>query len=104
MAGSDGDSRLLNGARVYLSGPMYFGGSQHSGTDEGWRYRVTEVLEDHGATVFNPWRKPIVRGLGNYGREGEQNQPYRERFGYDDTDEGAAGRAHCAHQRRKDSR
>ena len=47
---------LLHGARVYLSGPMYFGGSQHSGTDEGWRYRVTHVLEDHGATVFNPWR------------------------------------------------
>ena len=79
---------------------MYFGGSQHSGTDEGWRYRVTHVLEDHGATVFNPWRKPAVRGLGNYGREGEQNQPYRERFGYDDTEEGAAGRAHCARKSR----
>jgi hypothetical protein len=100
MAGTDDDSGLLNGVRMYLSGPMYFGGSQHSGTDEGWRHRVTEVLQDHGATVFNPWRKPTVRGLGNYGREGEQNQPYRERFGYDDTEEGAAGRAHCAHQAR----
>jgi hypothetical protein len=75
---------------------MYFGGSQHSGTDEGWRHRVTDVLQEHGAIVFNPWRKPAVRGLGSYGREGEQNQPYRERFGYADTDEGAVGRAHCA--------
>jgi hypothetical protein len=96
MAATSDDRRLLDGARVYLSGPMYFGGSQHSGTDEGWRHRVTEVLQDHGATVFNPWRKPAVRGLGSYGREGEQNQPYRERFGYADTDEGAADRAHCA--------
>lgn len=92
--------RLLSGARVYLSGPMYFGGSQHSGTQEGWRHRVTEVLEAHDATVFNPWRKPAVRGHGDYGREGEQDQPYRERFGYADTEEGAAGRAHCARKAR----
>lgn len=46
MVGSDGDSRLLHGARVYLSCPMDCGGSQHSGTDEGGRYRVTHVLED----------------------------------------------------------
>jgi hypothetical protein len=100
MPGTDDDSGFLNGARVYLSGPMYFGGSQHSGTDEGWRHRVTDVLQDHGATVFNPWRKPAVRGLGSYGREGEQSQPYRERFDYADTDEGAAGRAHCARKAR----
>jgi hypothetical protein len=75
---------------------MYFGGSQHSGTDEGWRHRVTDVLHARGAIVFNPWRKPAVRGLGSYRREGEQNQPYRERFGYADTDEGAIGRAQRA--------
>ena len=51
MAGTEDDSGLLNGARVYLSGPMYLGGSQHGGTDEGWRHRVTEALQDHDGSA-----------------------------------------------------
>jgi hypothetical protein len=53
MAGSDGYSRPLNRARVYLSGPMYFGGTQHGGTDEG-RTRSVSQIANQGLHGFDP--------------------------------------------------
>jgi hypothetical protein len=35
----------------------------------GWRVRVGEFLRSFGATVFDPWNKPKVRGLHEYGKE-----------------------------------
>jgi hypothetical protein len=90
------DGGFLRGARVYLSGPMYYGGAAHGGGDQGWRRRVTGVLEELGATVFNPWRKPMIRGVGDYGREGDQGQPYRESWTFEDSEQGATQRAFCA--------
>jgi hypothetical protein len=35
----------------------------------GWRNRVSDFLQVMGVTVFDPWFKPDVRGLHEYGRE-----------------------------------
>ncbi|HZC75898.1 MAG TPA: hypothetical protein VE220_07990 [Gaiellaceae bacterium] len=92
--------RMLNGARVYLSGPMYYGGEEHGEGEGGWRSRVADFLEAQGATVFNPWQKPHVRGVGEYGREGDMGQPYRERWTFDDSSDGAVARAYCREKAR----
>jgi hypothetical protein len=90
---------LLRDARVYLSGPMdYLGGSQKTEAEHGWRKRVADVLEEYGATVFNPWHKPHVRGVGEYGREGEQGQTYRERWTFEPGASAAKERATCSQQ------
>ena len=62
MTEAEHKSGLLDRARVYLSGPMYYGGEAHGDGDGGWRRRVADFLEAQGATVFNPWQKPPVRG------------------------------------------
>ncbi|HEX9366506.1 MAG TPA: hypothetical protein VF921_07755 [Vicinamibacterales bacterium] len=62
--------RLLDGTRVYLSGPMDFVASRANEAKFGWRTRVGEFLARMGVTVFDPWNKPQVRGLHEYGREG----------------------------------
>lgn len=91
---------LLDRARIYLSGPMYYGGEADGEGEGGWRTRITDFLETHGATVFNPWQKPQVRGLGDYGREGDMGQPYRDRWTFDDSHEDAIARAYCREKAR----
>jgi hypothetical protein len=54
---------LLQGARVYLSGPMDFVASRVAEKQLGWRNRVGEFLQAKGVTGFDPWFKPDVRGL-----------------------------------------
>jgi len=54
---------LLQGARVYLSGPMDFVISRAAEKQFGWRNRVGEFLQALGVTVFDPWFKPDVREL-----------------------------------------
>lgn len=92
MASAD----LLRDARVYLSGPMDFVASRQDESEHGWRRRVGDVLESHGATVFNPWHKPEVRGLGEYGREWEKTESYRDRWSFEDSEKGARARAECS--------
>lgn len=92
MASSD----LLRDTRVYLSGPMDFVASRAEESERGWRRRIGDVLESYGATVFNPWHKPKVRGIGEYGREGEKTDSYRERWTFADTRKGARARAGCS--------
>jgi len=60
---------FLTGARVYLSGPMDFVASRAVEKQFGWRNRVSQFLQKMGTTVFDPWFKPDVRGLHEYGRE-----------------------------------
>ena len=54
---------FLRGARVYLSGPMDFVASRANEKKFGWRNRIGDFLRSYGAIVFDPWHKPVVRGL-----------------------------------------
>lgn len=91
-----GDRSLLSGARVYLSGPMDFVASREEEKRFGWRTRVREFLQSFGAIVFDPWEKPEVRGLHEYGREDVDTTDFRESWTFEDSPEGAAARARCA--------
>ena len=84
---------LLNGARVYLSGPMDFVASREEEMKNGWRTRVGEFLRDMGCIVFDPWKKPRVRGLHEYGREGVDTAKVRSAWTFEDTKHGARERA-----------
>ena len=80
---SKGKGDLLRGARVYLSGPMDFVVSRAAEKQSGWRNRVGEFLAELGVTVFDPWFKPDVRGLYEYGREDvKSGERIRERWTY----------------------
>ena len=57
----------LQGARVYLSGPMDFILSRAEEMRNGWRNRVGQFLAAYGVTVFDPGSKPQIRGLYEYG-------------------------------------
>jgi hypothetical protein len=91
--------RLLQGARVYLSGPMDFVASRAAEKQFGWRNRVSQFLQEMGVTVFDPWFKPDVRGLHEYGREDvKSGDRIRERWTYAGGRKGAQARAWCAKQ------
>jgi len=90
---------LLQGARVYLSGPMDFVASRAAEKQSGWRNRVSQFLQTMGVTVFDPWFKPDVRGLHEYGREDvKSGERIRERWTYAGGKEGAQARSWCARQ------
>ena len=84
---------LLRGARVYLSGPMDFVADREDEKKNGWRARIGNVLRDLGAIVFDPWNKPEVRGLHEYGKEGVDTDKDREKWTFEDTTDGAKTRA-----------
>ena len=87
---------LLKGTRIYLSGPMDFVASRAEEKAYGWRNRVTRFLKARGATVFDPWNKPEIRGLEGYGREDENTHATRDRWTFAATHEGAKERGACA--------
>jgi hypothetical protein len=90
-----GKPKLLDGGRVYLSGPMDFVASRADEKRYGWRNRVGEFLRELGVTVFDPWFKPEVRGFHEYGREGETTTDDRNRWTFEKSESGAAARAYC---------
>ena len=99
MRRAKGRSQLLRGARVYLSGPMDFVASRTVEKQFGWRNRVSDFLQGMGVTVFDPWFKPDVRGLHEYGREDvKSGDRLRDRWTYKGGVEGAKARAWCARQ------
>jgi hypothetical protein len=102
MAGMPTSKRkgnLLRGARVYLSGPMDFVASRAAEKQSGWRNRVSQFLQEMGVTVFDPWFKPEVRGLHEYGREDlKSGDRIRRRWTYAGGRQGAKARAWCAKQ------
>src|SRR6266581_6518837 len=99
MAGSKRKDGLLQGARVYLSGPMDFVASRATEKQFGWRNRVSEFLQVSGVTVFDPWFKPDVRGLYEYGREDiKSGDRIKQCWTFEDGKKGAKARAWCAKQ------
>ena len=91
--GGAGSRALLRGARVYLSGPMDFVGDREDEKKNGWRARIGQVLRDFGTIVFDPWNKPKVRGLHEYGKEDVNTEKMRERWTFEDSEKGAHQRA-----------
>src|SRR5947209_4137887 len=90
---------LLQGALVYLSGPMDFVASRTAEKQFGWRNRVSDFLQGMGTTVFDPWFKPDVRGLHEYGREDvKTGERIRKKWTYAAGARGAKARAWCAKQ------
>jgi hypothetical protein len=85
--------KLLQGARVYLSGPMDFVASRANEKKYGWRTRVGEFLHALGVVVFDPWMKPEVRGLHDYGREGVDTSDIREKWTFEQSPSAAKTRA-----------
>ena len=98
MSEDQAQRNLLQNARVYLSGPMDFVASRAEEKRLGWRVRVGEFLRSLGATVFDPWQKPEVLGLHEYGREDETTTEVRRTWTFEPTAEGARRRAECAGQ------
>lgn len=89
-------SGLLRGARVYLSGPMDYVASRAAEKKYGWRNRVGEFLRSFGVIVFDPWNKPEVRGLHEYGREDVDTTRIKDQWMFEDSPKGAEARAYCS--------
>lgn len=89
---------LLAGSTVYLSGPMDFVASREEESRNGWRSRLTQVLEGFGVRVFDPWHKPLVLSLGRYGIEDETTPQARASWRFDEGPDGAEARASVAKQ------
>jgi hypothetical protein len=87
---------LLCDARVYLSGPMDFVASRAAEKATGWRTRIGQFLRRLGVVVFDPWEKPEVRAMHDYGAEGEGTTDVRAAWTYKDGEEGAEARAQVA--------
>ncbi len=87
---------FLHGARVYLAGPMDFVASREMERQHGWRARVKEFLEGLDVTVFDPWEKPEIRGLFEYGKEDDKTIRRREKWTFELSDEGSSIRAELA--------
>jgi hypothetical protein len=78
---------------------MDFVASRAAEKQFGWRNRVSQFLQTMGTTVFDPWFKPDVRGLHEYGREDvKSGERIRERWTYAAGKPGAQARAWCAKQ------
>ncbi|MDX6612254.1 MAG: hypothetical protein QOD75_1440 [Blastocatellia bacterium] len=84
---------VLSDARVYLSGPMDFVASRVEEKNNGWRNRVGQFLKKMGTTVYDPWNKPTVIGMPEYGKEDELTSSARDKWTYDSSPSGDKLRA-----------
>lgn len=87
---------FLQGARVYLAGPMDFVASREVERKYGWRSRTRQFLVELGVTVFDPWEKPAVRGLFEYGKEDIKTIKKRDQWTFEPGRTGSAIRAELA--------
>lgn len=72
---------------------MDFVASREQEMKYGWRTRIGAVLRQLGCTVFDPWSKPDVRGLHEYGREGVNTAAVRDGWTFEDSRTGAMKRS-----------
>ncbi|MBB3753784.1 hypothetical protein FHT44_006306 [Mycolicibacterium sp. BK634] len=75
---------------------MDFVASREDEKEFGWRNRVGEFLREFGVTVFDPWFKPEILGVSEYGREDETTAKVRDQWNFEQGDAGAKARAACA--------
>lgn len=87
---------FFKGTRAYLSGPMDFVADRATEKRCGWRVRMKAFLQSLGVTVFDPWEKPRVRGLHEYGLEDVKTVKRRETWSFEASEEGAKNRAELA--------
>ena len=90
------EKNVFKGARVYLSGPMDFVASRAIEKKYGWRNRVGQFLKSYGVTVLDPWNKPEIRGLYEYGKEDVQSINVREKWTFAPDTQGTLVRGECA--------
>ena len=50
-------NNVLYKTKTYLAGPMQYKNG------EGWRNKLTPILEKMGVTVFNPYNKPFLKDI-----------------------------------------
>lgn len=86
----------IKGARAYLSGPMDFVASRAAEKKYGWRTRVSQFLKFYGVNVFDPWNKPQIRGLHEYGREDVKSIEVKDKWTFDPGKKGIQSRGECA--------
>jgi hypothetical protein len=72
---------------------MDFVASREEEMKNGWRTRVGAFLRARGCIVFDPWEKPAVRGLHEYGREGLDTARARDGWTFANGRAGAKARA-----------
>jgi len=89
---------VLKNSRVYLSGPMDFVASRQDEKDFGWRSRIKSYLESKGVVVFDPWEKPEVVGIHEYGKEDTTTLEIRKEWSFGNEDQHSEARANCADQ------
>lgn len=88
---------FLDGSAVYLSGPMDFVASREAEKTGGWRHFIRQILEPMGVLVYDPWDKPKVIGLHQYGVEDVGLPEHiRNTWTFAPGDDGDRARAHCA--------
>src|SRR5262249_35697026 len=73
-----------------------FVASREEEKKNGWRNRVGALLRTLGVTVFDPWFKPQVMGIKEYGREDETTTRKREEWTFEPGERGAAQPADSA--------
>ncbi|HEV8185237.1 MAG TPA: hypothetical protein VGP40_04720, partial [Chthoniobacterales bacterium] len=75
---------------------MDFVASRAEEKTTGWRNRVGDFLRSFGAVVFDPWFKPAVRGLHQYGLEDVNTIDVRENWTFEPGQPGDETRSGCA--------
>jgi hypothetical protein len=82
--------KILEGTRVYLSGPMDFLAlPRKEERVNGWRARVSQFLVRYKVNVFDPWFKPEIRALHSYGREDDKSTEQRNKWNFTDSKAGS---------------
>lgn len=87
---------ILRHTRCYLSGPMDYVSSRYQEKTAGWRVKVRQFLASLGSTVFDPWEKPKLVGLHEYGKEDIRNTKLVKDWTFEKTAKGTRTRRQCA--------
>ncbi len=77
---------ILEGVRIYLSGPMDFVVSRAEEKKIGWRSRLRQFLKPFGAIIYDPWSKPNIVGQNGYGKDYEYSSKKRAQWTFENTE------------------